>query len=178
MKATNEVTGQLTPIPDCYIYIPNYGRIYLNSLPEISDQKGASYNDEIVIGRATPIKTYSHSQIRSIGLTIHLYALSQQESFENLRKLRAIQSTVYPRSDDTGGAPFAPPVICSLKCGYLFSSRPICVICTNYSVKYPTDVPWDELLYLPIKFDIDTTWEIVYKSSELPGQDKILNIFS
>lgn len=177
MRATNEKTGSLVPILDCYVYVPNFGRIYMKSLPDISDSKDAVYNDEIVIGRSTPIKTYSHSGIRPISLQIHLFATSSEESFQNLQILRAIQSCVYPRNDNTNGAPFAPPVVCTLKCGYLLAANPLCVVCKNYSVKYPTDVPWDEVTFAPIKFDIDTSWDVVYRSSELPGQDKILNFF-
>lgn len=177
MRATNEKTGTLTPILDCYVSVPNFGRIYMKSLPDISDSKEAVYNDEVVIGRSTPIKTYSHSSIRPISLQIHLFATSADDSFQNLKILRAIQSCVYPRSDNTSGAPFAPPVVCMLKCGYLLSANPLCVVCKNYSVKYPTDVPWDEFTMLPIKFDIDTSWDVVYKSSDLPGQDRILNFF-
>jgi hypothetical protein len=177
MRATNESTGKLVPIFDCYVNVPNFGRIYMNSLPDITDSKSATYNDEAVIGRATPIKTYSHSDNRPIGFKIHLYATSSEESVKNLQILRAIQSCVYPRSDNSGGAPFAPPVICTLKCGYLLSSQPICVVCKSYSVSFPTDVPWDEVTFAPIKFDIDTSWDVIYKSSELPGQDKILNFF-
>lgn len=174
MKSTNEATGSLMPLFDCYVNIPNYGIVYMNSLPDISDSKGAAYNDEPVSGRTAPIKTYSHSENRPISMTIHLYATSAEESWKNLKILRAIQSCVYPRTENVGGSPFAPPVVCSLKCGYLLSAKPLCVVLRNYDVKFPTDVPWDEITYLPTKFDIGTSWDVVYRTSQLPGQDKIL----
>ena len=59
----------------------------------------------------------------------------------------------------------------------------LCVILKNYSVKFPTDVSWlNENSnfgqsgygnFTPMKFDVETTWDVVYASSELPGQERI-----
>ena len=170
--------GDLVNLADCYIFVPNFGPILIHALPDISDSKSAAYNDEPIIGRAFPLKTYSHSENRSISMQLHLHARKKSDLFNNLRVLRAVQSCVYPRDDNTGNSPFIPPVVCRIKCGKLLADNELCVVLKNYSVKFPTDVPWDEGTYTPWKFDIDTTWEVVYKSSELPGQDRIMNLGS
>ena len=47
------------------------------------------------------------------------------------------------------------------------------MILKSYSVKFPTDIAWDESTLLPYKFDVDTSWDVVYKSMDLPGQERI-----
>jgi hypothetical protein len=168
--------GSLKPIPDCYIQTPIW-KIFMRILPDISDSKSASYSDEPVIGRSTPLKTYSHSENRSINWTAHFIVCEEDDIDRNYRELRAIQSVVYPRNSFK---PFSPPPICGLRCGDLlskggfFSNKEICAVLKSYSVKYPTDVPWDERTYLPYKFSVDMTWDVVYESTNLPGQEKIL----
>ena len=165
--------GSLVPIEDCYLDIPNFGKIIFDNLPEITDSKSASYNDEVVIGRASPLKTYSQSDNRTIALQIHFFVSRPNDIQENLSKLRAIESATYPREDGTG--PYTPPPICKLKCGQLLSSdSELCVVCKSYSVRFPTDIAWAEDVFTPYKFDVDTTWDVVYRSSDLPGQDRIL----
>jgi len=194
MKATNRAS-ELKEISDCYIKIPidgvknEYGsvideranlspfkihKIKIFSLPEISDTKSASYSDETVIGRSSPIKTYSQSDNRSISIQLHYFIMHSSEVRRNLEDLRAIQSALYPR-EGNGSSPFVPPPVCKIKCGRLLSENEICVILKSYSVKFPTEVVWTEFgdSYLPIKYDIDTTWEVVYSNAELPGQNRI-----
>ncbi len=159
---------------DCQIFIPGAGTIRLDNLPEITDSKSAAYNDEPIIGRANPLKTYSHSENRTITMQIHLFATEESDLQENLTILRALQSAVYPRTG-VNGAPFIPPPVCQIKCGTLLADDPLCVILKQYSMKPPTDVAWSEDGLIPYKFDIDTTWEVVYKNSDLPGQSRIFN---
>lgn len=207
MKATNQ-TSNLRSIKDCYVDIPinlyadlatefsssapkDY-RVFIYSLPDITDTKSASYSDTTVIGRSSPIKTYSQSDNRSISIQFHFFATNQTELINNIFNLRAIQSATYPREGDFG-APFIPPPVCRLKCGALLSNSELCVILKNYSVKYPTDVTWAQVggvdlpgsvdtfgvpgeYYFPIKFDVDTTWDVVYASSVLPGQSRIFEL--
>ena len=165
--------GDLIPIQDCWIYIPNYDQFIMHALPDISDAKSASYSDEPIIGRAFPIKTYSYSENRSISMQIHLFVRKKADVSINLRILKGLQSCVYPR-DGNGQAPYIPPPICQIKVGDLLGNEPLCVILKNYSVRFPTDVPWDEDTYTTWKFDIDTNWDVVYKSSDLPGQERII----
>jgi hypothetical protein len=193
MPKATLLDGSLKTISDCYIVIPlgnNNITITLDNLPDISDTKSASYSDETVIGRASPLKTYSQSDNRSISMQLHFIISKPSHVYENLQKLRAIQSAVYPR-DGANGAPFVPPPVCKIKCGKLLSdSGELCVILKTYSVKFPTEVAWmadlDDMngtvtvppsaSYTPIKFDVDTTWDVVYASSDLPGQERIFNL--
>jgi len=180
--------GPLRPIKDCYLKIPignvaGVGAkpyiIVFNVLPDISDQKGAAYNDETVIARSSPLKTYSTSENRSISLGIHFVVSRPTDVDTNLRHLRAIQSAVYPR--EGFGVPFLPPPICRLRCGDLLANKisgasgEVCVVLKNYSVKFPTEVSWDEITFVPFKFDVDTSWDIVYKTENLPGQRRIFS---
>jgi hypothetical protein len=175
---TNRATlpgGPLTEISKCYIDIPNYKKIVLNNLPNITDAKSAQYNDEAVIGRSMPLKTYSHSENRSISMQLHFFITEEKDVEINLKHLRALESAVYPRDEKSGAnAPFVPPPICRIRCGDLLSTEDICCILKQYSVTFPTDVSWDDTYFTPYKFDVDTQWEVVYKTADLPGQHRIL----
>jgi len=171
-KATRE-GGPLLAIDDCYIKIPGCDIIKFNNLPDISDQKSAEYEDAGAIGRSSPMKTYQHSANRTIGMQIHFIVSGPDDIENNLNHLRCIESAVYPR-EESGGAPFIPPPICQLKCGKLLADTDLCVVLKSYSVKFPTDVSWDANTFIPFKFDVDTSWDVVYRSSELPGQQNII----
>ena len=179
MKATNN--GSLTRLPRCTIAIPNAGPIILNNLPDITDSKDAIYNNEAIIGRSTPLYTYSHSGDRSIGIQMHFFVVDKGDAEKNLEYLRWIQSALYPRPSD-GNYPFVPPVVCQITCGSLLSgnpaekesSQPLCCILKSYSVKFPTEVAWDEETFCPFKFDVETSWIVVYASDDLPFQDRIV----
>jgi hypothetical protein len=175
MRATNG-QGDLEPLQDCYIETPDK-TIYMKILPEISDSKSASYNDEPIIGRSFPLKTYSHSENRDISWTAHFMVLTEADLEDNMESLRAIESLVYPEDVNTGGAPYAPPPICRIKCGALLAHASqggdVCAVLYSYSVKFPTDVVWDDNEYIPHKFDVDMQWKVVYDSQELPGRDRI-----
>ena len=179
-KATSR-GGPLIALDGCYLEIPgasfksnSRGRITFDVLPDITDSKSATYNDATVIGRATPIKTYSHSDNRVISMQMHFIITEHCDIRDNLEYLRAIQSCVYPREGE-GDAPYFPPVVCQLACGEILGTAPLCVICTTYSVKFQTDTAWDEPTFLPYVIDVDTTWHVVYTPQQLPGQERILN---
>ena len=44
----------------------------------------------------------------------------------------------------------------------------------SYDIKYDTSVPWDEETFLPYKFDLSLTFDIIYNQSSLPNADLIL----
>lgn len=181
-KAT--IAGKLQDI-NCSIVIPGEGRsphiITMNNLPDISDSKQASYNNEGIIGRSAPLYTYSNSGDRSISMQLHFFITQDtcsnlscgQCADCNLDNLRWIQSAVYPRKGTS--APYLPPPICRIKCGDLLAKdhSPICVILKSYSVKFPTEVSWDETTGCPYKFDVDTQWVVVYSTESLPYQNNI-----
>lgn len=180
MKATLD-GGALQELK-CEIKVPGADTIILNNLPDISDSKSASYADEAVIGRSFPIKTYSHSENRSISMKVHFHILSRDDAQKNMAALRALQSAVYPR-DEQANALYLPPPICKIKCGNLLAGSQkdgeVCVVLKQYNVSFPTDVAWfseanGEGSYLPYRFDMDLTWEVVYANEELPGQESIM----
>jgi hypothetical protein len=100
--------------------------------------------------------------------------------------IRAVQAAVYPfDSKDSnlggnvagnGGAPYAPPPVCKLQCGDLLSKvGPINAVLKSYSIKFDPSVPWDEKTYLPYKFDLDLSFDVIYNQSDLPGANRIFN---
>jgi hypothetical protein len=172
MKAT-EKYGQLSLIPNCSLDIEGT-EIKFYILPDISDSKAASYGEEPVMGRSFPVKTYSHSDNRVISMELHFIALKKSDIKENLDALRLIQSAVYPR-DGLNGAPYRPPPICKIICGSILGDDGVCAILKNYSVKFDPNMVWDNETMLPYKFDVSTSWEVVYASSNLPGQESIVD---
>lgn len=178
MPAATIIGGELNPITDCYVIIPpgfpKDNPLKMKVLPDISDTKSATYSDEPIMGRSFPLKTYSHSDNRAITMQMHMIVSAPSDVDYNLRALRAIQSVVYPREGVS--TPFLPPPICRIKCGRLLADEDLCVVLKSYSVKFPTEVAWDEETFVPFKFDIDTNWEVVYKSSDLPGAERIFTV--
>lgn len=171
MTRATDSSNDLSLIENCKIVIPGATTIIMNNLPEISDTKSAAYNDEAVIGRAVPLKTYSHSENRVINTKIHFFIRKQSDAEENLMQLRAIQSAVYPQPGD----PYKPPPVCQIECGDILSvEQPLCVILLNYNVSFPTDVAWDKNTYCPYKFDVDCSWQVVYATNDLPNSERIV----
>jgi hypothetical protein len=83
--------------------------------------------------------------------------------------------------------PFSPPLIAKIKCGAVLGDYSQCVILENYSVKFPTDCPWAEVVddpnvstssvgrtYFPYKLEIDLTFKAVYDAGTLPGSERII----
>ena len=184
--------GDLAPIEECWIDIPipgqpaGTGKIVMNNLPDLGDSKQAVYNNIPVMGRSFPFYTYSHSGDRVISLQLHFYTLKRGDSERNLKYLRYIESAVYPRKGNDF-VPYVPPVVCKLKCGNLLSNdsgnnltdssgSPLCVILQNYNVKFPTDVAWDKTTLCPYRFDVDTSWYVVYTSEDLPYASRIVTL--
>jgi hypothetical protein len=171
-KATNH-NGKLAVLEKCYVDIPNATKIPINTLPDIGDSKNAVYNADSIIGRASPLHTYHYSDTRMISIQFHFVVQEKEDIQKNLSYLRAIQSASYPRVGDAN-LPFRPPPICKLRCGNLLSvESDLCVVLQQYSVRFPTDVAWDPETYCPYKFDVDTSWWVVYSSPALPDQSKI-----
>lgn len=173
MKATLPA-GTLAPLSDCYIEIGG-DRITMNILPDISDSKSAEYPDENAIGRSMPFKSFAYSANRTISWTAHFMVCKDGDQETIMDHLKLIESATYPQMDNTGGAPYAPPPLCQLKCGRLLAEDDdICAVLKSYTVKFDTSVPWDEDGYVPYKMDVDMAFEVVYDQSELPGSEKIL----
>jgi hypothetical protein len=184
LNATNK-TGTLKTLDNCYIKV-NVGTITytidMYILPDISDSKQASYSDETGVGRSAPIKVFSHGDTRSIGWTAHFFSATNEMAGTNLQNLRILESLVYPDNDNN--TIVSPPPIARIKCGNLLGNDELCVVLKSYTVKFPTDVAWQDVitdvevgngLYMPIKFDVDMTFEVVYQTIQLPNANKILS---
>ena len=194
--ATNSSNARLKFInqDECWIKIPIFGGggargdckgglsgvycIVPRILPDISDTKKANYADVNVIGRSSPIKTFSHSANRVIGIKLHFLASidsqgRDQNITSNLDDLRAIQSATYPRP----GEPYQPPPVCAIKMGKLLGESPVCAVLDTYNVSYLSTVAWHPDLIVPYYFQVQTTWHVVYAttgSNSLPNQERIL----
>ena len=178
MKATFP-GGMINTLNDCSIYVPEFGNIEFQSLPEIDDSKEANYEGSEVIGRTQPFITYKNSGFRKIGLGIHFYITDESDVSTIWGYIRALQSVVYPGPGNSD-VPYTPPAICQLSCGKIFNdingNNYVCAVCTSVGVKYPTEPAWDEDTYLPYKVDVTTQWYVVYTPDDLPGSDMILEL--
>jgi hypothetical protein len=172
MSLATTNTGQLLYLQDCYISIGGV-RIFMNNLPELSDQHDASYASETGVGRSMPTKTFSNSGDRKISWTAHFIAENEAKLLDNLRALRLIEAATYPRSL-VSNLPYLPPPICKIKCGRLLGDYELCVVLESYSVKFPNDVPWSDIGYIPYQFDVDMSFNVVYDSGNLPGAERII----
>jgi hypothetical protein len=178
MPSATDATGKLQPITQCTVNVPGAGTLTPRILPEISDSKSATYNDEPIIGRSFPVKTFSHSDNRTISMKWHIVIVDQATLTEAITQLKAFQSCVYPANGTVGQTPYEPPSICTINCGIMTyagsGSNNLCVVLKSYSVSYPTDVAYDPTNFLPYKFDIDLVWDVVYATSGLPGNSMII----
>lgn len=166
--------GELAPIKNCVLSIPSFGEIVVNNLPEVGDGKNVSYNSDGIIGRASPLHTYFFSDSRTVSIQFHFFILKEGDAKKNLEAKRAIESCAYPR-EGTGGTSFRPPEVCTFKFGEFLATKPLCVVLQNYSVKIPTEVAFDEATLCPYKFDVDTSWMVVYDPTDLPVNTRIIS---
>ena len=170
-KATGK-NSILEPIEDCYIEIEGK-KIIMNNLPDISDSKSATYADEISIGRSSPFKNFSNSDNRVISWTCHFFVQKVGDDQRIIQDIRLLMSATYPKTEKTGGGPYAPPPICHLKCGRILGETELCAVLKSYTIKYDTTVPWMGSC-LPYKTDMDLQFEVVYNQADLPGSETIM----
>ncbi len=176
-KAT--ISGNLRRLDQFRIVIPGAGSdggngtVYLNNLPEISDSKNASYNEDPLPGRSSPLMTYSSSGVRLISMKLHFVATQQSDVRQNAIYLRMLQSATYPREGTSvsglngvaSATPYLPPPVCEITCGQLLAEGPLYAVLESYSVSFDPQVAWDPITYFPYKFDVDTSWKVVYLSA-------------
>ncbi len=185
-KATNSNSSNINPIEGCYILIPGTNgtvQVRFNYMPSLSDQKKANYNEEPIIGRTMPLLTYSHSSTRTISFDITLITTNKSSSLVNepgnltynIRVLRALESLTYPRVEGASNPlpPFRPPPVCKIRCGEALSPDELCVVLDSYSTKIEPTVPLEPETLFPLKLSISTNWFVVYRSDQLPGQERI-----
>lgn len=188
--------GQLETIPSeiCHLYIPNSTmnsggmKILFQALPVVTDGKGAKYDPTPVIGRATPLLTYANSDMRTISVDLSFFVTKTKFDGNvynsigdgvgsvpyNLAALRAIASSVYPRSG-IQGVTYRPPPVCRFQFGEFLgrSKDGMCVIIDKYSVKNDPSVPSDPDTLCPYKFTVNVSMIKVYTSDDLPNQERI-----
>lgn len=192
MLATDK-NGRILPLAKAQIQVPilrtglpNVGAlsvytITLNVLPELSDSKAAEYPDEPITGRSFPIKVFSHSGNRTIGLKCTFLVQEAADIQKNWQNLRALQSAVYtdediPQINATNQLAYLPPPICKVRIGFLLTAQNdgwLPVLIRQCTPTYPTDVAWDPVTYLPHKFEVDLQMEAVFANTQLPGQQRI-----
>lgn len=152
---------------DCQIITP-CGTICLKILPDLTDSKAAQYVNEPIPGRSTPLISYAYSDARTISSDLHFMVTKFNDIQENMRNLRILQSLTYP-----GGyakqAPFTPPPVVKFKCGSLLDgSDGLCVVLKSYSFRADPTVAWDPVTFLPYRFTVSCSWEVVYACKDLP----------
>lgn len=178
MPKATLASGDLVELKECYIDIPDLNEtITMKILPDISDSKSASYPDEKAIGRSMPFKSFENSENRTISWTAHFFVCKDGDQDQILSWMRTLEACTYPQYKNTGGAPYAPPPICKLRCGAILSSleaEDVCCVLKSYSVKFDTSFPWDDVTFIPYKLDIDLQFDVVYNQADLPGADKIM----
>lgn len=171
MARATDSSGRLQELAKCRIITP-WGTIRMKILPEITDSKGANYQNEPIPGRTTPVPTYAYSEPRTINTDLTFAVTHCDDIFDNLQYYRWIQALTYPGGPG-GGAPFVPPPVCKIVCGKMLGDNGVCVVLKNYSCKIPTDVAWDIETYVPYKFTVSCQWEVVYACKDLPTHNKI-----
>jgi hypothetical protein len=169
--------GDLKNLLGCYLQYKNT-TVYPHVLPEISDAHGAQYSDEPVMGRSMPVKVFNAGSDRTISWRWKFVSTSIKRYEENLKNINFLKSLTYPM-DETVNVPFLPPPIVTLKCGALLGSTPVSAVCTSCNVSYPTDVVWGGsdsggTDFLPFEINVETSFSVVYKPSNLPGQERIM----
>jgi hypothetical protein len=179
--SATSITGQLNPIPDCFIRVQNQ-YIFMYSLPTISDGKDASYATEDGMGRTMPYKTFNSGGTRSISWKCQLISYDADSISRNIKTLRLLEACVYPRKDPSNIIPYIPPVVLSIRCGDLLASSGIevNVVLTRYNTSFPTDQVWYTdyafAKYFPTKLEVDLSFEVVYDARYLPGADRIFSL--
>jgi len=180
MKSTFD-RGRLVPVQtkssECSLFIPGFGRIVMDNLPDLTDSKQNVWSEDQVMGRSSPIVGYNHSGSRTISLVFHFFAVRRADLIRNISYLNAIRSCAYPRKSTSANIPYLPPVICKFRFGKTLSNDgDVCIILDSYNFSPPTDVIWDEELLMPYKFDVSTSWKIVYSSNDLPFNTRIITL--
>lgn len=170
-------SGAINPIDDgsyyAYLRVPqssnplNGGETWrLYALPEITESKDATYSDAPILGRATPVKTYSYSTYRKLSVTFHLHGTSHKMHVYNTKFVHAVASAVHPVYANT----YLPPRICQFFCGPLIDL--VSVVVTHYSFSMSPEVVWPGLV--PIDMTLQADMDVVYAFANLPGADDVL----
>lgn len=111
-------------------------------LPEmVRDSKVAVYNDIAVIGRSSPVKSYSHSGARTINFALQFFAapeagLRMIDPVLIKTRVDALRALVVP---DYSGFVVQPPPRCIIHLGLQMAFMGVC---KSVSVSYQGGSPW------------------------------------
>ena len=156
--------------------------ILFEVLPEITENKAATYNDEMILGRSSPVKTFAHSDNRVITMTMNFVATHESDFIRYRQYLFAIGGAAHPRYLDG----YAPPPVCKIKVGGILGSFPsgVDAVLRNYDFNTdPTAFWWDRRAidsldrnaqYMSMRFSINTNWDVVYSYESLPHYHDVL----
>ena len=164
----------------CYIEVgAPINRTYrLTTLPDLTWDKGASYNAQPIIGRASPVVTYANSKQRTISITLHMHSPTKADLEYNMQSVHMLASTLHPRYQGT----YAPPPICLFSCGTVASGnnataspfRSFRFIVTSIRQTFNNETMWDEQYMVPRAWDLEISGEVVYAYQHLPGANDVL----
>ena len=147
-------------------------------LPVISDQRSVNYNDEVVMARSFPIKTYANDGNRSISWEISFLIIDEANDPQKIiNDIYNLQSCTYPQDFSFNDAPFSPPTVCRLVAGSLLGKNGICAVLRSYNMSYPTDVAWfwesGSGIKIPFYFRMSLQFEQVIATQNLPSAERI-----
>lgn len=164
MKATSG-TGNLEIIKDIIFEIGGE-KADIYAVPEISESKSAKYNDIGIMGRSTPLKSYSYSDNKSIDVTFFCHSIDAITLEANKKLLRMVRSSVYPVYSG-----YVPPKVGYLK---IFDILENDIVGNSYSLTYGNQYAWKDE-QLPIYMEIRANFHAVWPHSDLPGFDDIIS---
>lgn len=195
--ALQTIAGMFIEIPSAKLDIPHFvheptraiqdlkegatttNRIYFETLPEITENKSATYNDEIVLGRSSPVKTFAHGDNRVITLTMNFIATHESDFIRYRQYMFAIASAAHPRYEQG----YAPPDICKIQIGGILGNDPVSCVLRNYDFNTENTTFWydrdaqDEAernaMYMSMRFSINTNWDVVYSYESLPSNTDV-----
>jgi hypothetical protein len=149
------------------------------ALPEVSDSKEAQYSDIPILGRSSPIPTFSHSGYRRLQIVFHLHSTSEELRKYHAQFIWAAASLVHPEYEQS----YRPPRLAWFKCGTLIgggSDRTsggyvrLLTDSVNYTLD-PEQVWLDRSDLMPQYVSLSMAVRVVYNYRGLPGANKVLN---
>jgi len=133
-------TTVLTPEAFCFILDrDNDTRLEFQLMPlNISESKGAVYNEIPILGRSLPLLGYAYSTSRTVGLSLQFAVLQQYGKYSAewvIAQARWLESKVYP--EYTSGLTYPPPRLA------LFAGQALSMDCVMTSVNTVWEGPWE-----------------------------------
>lgn len=186
MPAQNQlatVNGKPVFLKGVSMLIPNSGGQGFTdwqfvALPEVSDSKEAQYSDIPILGRSSPIPTFSHSGYRKFQIAFHLHSITDELKQYHVNFIRAVASLVHPEYNNS----YRPPRLAWFKCGSLIGIPTatggrgyVRILAESYSYTMDPEYVWlDQLDLVPQYIALNINVRVVYSYARLPGADSVL----